>query len=105
MQKMQRAKIELLIAKLDAGKKVSKRDIANVLGAVWLERYELEWATEKATRTTGTNEFKDKEAIKRALLASALNVINDAENTPEAIAQREILKMKLTKLMTGFRDC
>lgn len=98
MQKMWRSKIEALQRKLAVGKLVSKRDIENVLGNAWLARYEREWLSEQAARKDNGHAWRDKQAIKQHVLNSAIDELDRAENTPEAIAQREILKQKLEKL-------
>jgi hypothetical protein len=103
MLKMQRSKIEALQRKLAAGKLVSKRDIENVLGSEWLARYEQDWAAEKAARASVGHALRDKQAVKQALLASAIAELDAAENTPEALAQRVVLREKLKKLMADSR--
>jgi hypothetical protein len=63
-------KIKVLLKKLDNGKNVSKRDIANTLGDQALQEYEAEWQLEQDTRLKiedKPQEIKDYEALlKRA---------------------------------------
>lgn len=100
---MQRSKIEALQRKLAVGKLVSKRDIENVLGSVWLARYEQDWAAEQAARLADGHVALKQQSIKQALLASAIAELDAAENTPEALAQRAVLREKLKKLKIESR--
>jgi len=103
MLKMQRSKIEALQNKLAAGKLISKRDIENVLGSEWLARYERDWAAEQAARLGVGYVARNQQSIKQTLLASAIAEIDAAENTPEALAQRAVLREKLKKLIADSR--
>ena len=50
MPRLDKAKLEKLIAKIDCGKAVSVRDLRNALGADGVNEYESRWQDEKARR-------------------------------------------------------
>ncbi|MDG1454339.1 MAG: hypothetical protein P8Q17_07930, partial [Methylophilaceae bacterium] len=73
MKQINTSKIENLLAKLNADKKVSKRDLLNTLGELGLNEYLELWDKEIARRDGRRNIVVfTKEDIKKKVLTTAL---------------------------------